>query len=261
MYKGYDISSVQNLLTQAQWNAIAASGITFIVAKCGNGNDPIDPHFSQNIAGAKAAGLHVACYHFVYPLPPKTGDPSRSPQAQAQMHFNAAQGVLAAMDIEWPVVQDWSKWDCTAAQINQWGLDYLAAYSELSGQTMMIYTFPNFAQTVGFTAEYAQYPLWIASYEPTPTIPAPWTNWVMWQTAGGTGGHLPNGAPVDTDVVMDLSLWAAGTSSVSSTNSPNGNNNPNPVSTPNSSDVPNTPVINANFFSAIWNLLSKLFGK
>lgn len=33
------------------------------------------------------------------------------------------------------------------------------------------------------------------------------TNYQIWQTAGGTLGKMPNGAPVDTNVAQDLSLW------------------------------------------------------
>ncbi|CAM6003612.1 unnamed protein product, partial [Sphagnum balticum] len=46
--------------------------------------------YDQNVAGATAAGLKVACYHFVYPLPPLASQPTRDPKVQAQMHVAAA---------------------------------------------------------------------------------------------------------------------------------------------------------------------------
>lgn len=268
MINGVDVSSVQGITIN--WQAVAATGVQFAVIKCGNGNDPIDPDFSRNLAGAQAAGLQVICYHFVYPLPSKPGDPTRDPAEQAQMHFNASQGCLAACDLEWPAEQNWAQWGCTAAQINQWGLDYLAAYTNLSGQPMIIYTYPDFAKEVGLSAAYAQYPLWIASYEPTPEIPAPWTDWVLWQTTGG-GGHLPNGEPVDTDVAKDLSLWGSASSTANTPNAPNPTNDPNPPDPTNNPNppttvapspppAPNPQPINANFFTAVWNAVSKLFG-
>jgi lysozyme len=201
--RGIDVSSVQG---NVPWAAVAASGIQFCIVKCGNGNDGFDPNFSSNVAGATAAGLKVACYHFVYPLPTTASQPLRDPVKQAQYHFNAANGVLALCDFEWPTQPDWAKWGCSAAQINAWGLAYLAEYSSLSGRPMPIYTYPNFVQTVGLTTEYAGYPLWIASYEATPFIPAPWKSWVLWQNSGGTE-KLPNGVPVDGDLALDLSLW------------------------------------------------------
>jgi lysozyme len=203
--RGVDISVIQGTV---DFNALAASGVQFVVIRCGVGNGGIDIDYTTNVAKATAAGLKVMAYHFVYPLPTTTAQPLRDPVKQAQYHFNAAQGQLAACDLEWPTQADWAKWGCTASQINQWALTYLAEYSRLSGQPMIVYTYPNFAQTVGLTSDFAQYPLWIASYEPTPAIPHPWTDWVLWQTTGG-GGHLPNGAPVDTDLAKDLSPWGA----------------------------------------------------
>src|SRR5208283_4461391 len=103
------------------------------------------------------------------------------------------------------------KWGCSAAQICQWVTEYLQAYESLSGIRPVVYTYPNFAQCIKLPTSFAQtYQLWIASYESTPTIPAPWTDWVIWQNTGGTGsnaGHLPSGVPVDTDLAKDLSLW------------------------------------------------------
>lgn len=203
--KGLDISIIQGTV---DFNAVAASGIQFIIARCGVGNSSIDSDYASNIVKAKAAGLYTLAYHFVYPLPTIASQPLRDPIKQAQYHFNAVQGVRGCCDLEWPTSDLWQKWGCSAQQINDWGLAYLAEYSRLDGRPMIVYTYPNFSQTVNLSAEYGQYPLWIASYEPTPEIPAPWTNvgWTLWQTTGG-GGHLPNGAPVDTDVCRDLSLW------------------------------------------------------
>lgn len=250
MFKGVDISNIQGTVN---YTALAASGVSFVILRCGIGNDGVDSMYSKNLAEARAAGLQVACYHFVYPLPVVPGKESRSPQAQAQAHFKAAQGVLACMDFEWPEEKDWAAWGCTAAQINQWGLDYLAEYSSLIGQPMIIYTYPNYAQTVQITSAYAQYPLWIASYEPTPTIPTPWNSWVLWQNTGG-GGKLPNGAPVDTDLAPDLSLW-----NVNLTEplpnvvavSPNNPNPPDPMPLPVVVNPPVVPVVTAPASPAI----------
>lgn len=163
--------------------------------------------YAKNVAGATAAGLKVACYHFIYPLPPKEGDPSRDPVAQAQYHFNASLGQLACIDCEWPEPQDWATWGCSSAQLNTWMLAYLQEYESLSGRKPIIYTYPNWAANVGFYQQFIQYLLWIASYEASPAIPSPWRTWVLWQNTGG-GGHLPTtGVPVDTDLAEDLSLW------------------------------------------------------
>lgn len=267
MLNGYDISSVQGSISAAEWQAIAASGISFIVAKCGNGNSPPDPNYAANIAGAQVAGIQVLAYHFLYPLPPKAGDPTRDPQAQAQMHFNAANGVRACADLEWPTESDWQTWGCSASQIAQWALDYLAAYSQLSGQPMIIYTYPNFAQTINMAAypQFAQYPLWIASYDDsTPLIPAPWQSYVLWQTGGGTTAHLPSGAPVDTDVCPDpSSVWGSPAVPITAPlplppdPAPPIQTPPDPIS------VPSNPVSDptSNIWTSIGNTISSIFGR
>ena len=207
--KGVDISVVQG---NVNFSAVKASGIDFVVLRCGVGNGGIDIDYVKNVAAATAAGLKVMAYHFLYPLPPmivngKDTQPLRDPIKQAQYHFNAVQGQMAAIDCEWPAPQDFGKWNCTPAQINQWMIAYFTEYTRLdNGRKPFLYTYPYWAAAVKFDPFFAQFPLWIASYQATPSIPHPWTDWTMWQTTGG-GGKLPNGAPVDTDVVKDLSIW------------------------------------------------------
>jgi|SRR5271166_2667798 len=203
--KGVDVSEIQR--NNINWQQVANLDIKFGIAKCYQGNDGRDPCYSTNIAGMKAAGILPLAYHFVYPLNTDPVHPHRDPVSQAQLHFAAAEGVRACCDLEWPTENDWNAWGINAEFINQWCLAYLAEYSRLDGRPMIIYTYPDFAKVVKLSAEYAQYPLWIASYEATPEVPAPWTDWVIWQNSGGTDFHLPNGCPCDTDLAKDLSLW------------------------------------------------------
>lgn len=254
LIKGIDISSVQGTV---DFKAVAATGVRFCIIKCGNGNDGVDPDYATNLAGAKAAGLYVGCYHFVYPLPTTPDHPTRSPAAQAMAHFKASQGALPFCDLEWPEEPDWAKWGCTAASIVEWVTEYLQAYEKLSGQRPIVYTYPNFAETIKLPASFAQtYKLWIASYETTPTIPAPFTDWVVWQNSGGTQ-KLPNGAPVDTDYIKDLSLWIP---VVVPTPLPT----PVvvPVITPPSLPVPvPTPIPTVSFWQQLAVFISQFFGK
>ena len=200
--RGLDISVIQGVV---DFNAIAASGVQFIIARCGVGNSSIDVDYTTNVAKATAAGLKVMAYHFVYPLPTTAAQPLRDPVKQAQYHFNASLGQLACIDCEWPEPKDWHTWGCTSDQLNTWMLTYLQEYESLSGRKPIIYTYPDWAANVGFRFQFAQYPLWIASYQASPGVPSPWTTWVLWQNGQG---HLPvSGVVVDTDFAPDLSLW------------------------------------------------------
>lgn len=254
MIKGVDISIIQG---NVDFVALAASGVEFVIIRCGVGNSGIDSKYTTNVTAAKAAGLKVACYHFLYPLPPLASQPLRDPVKQAQYHFKGAQGELACIDCEWPAPEDFAKWGCTPTQLNQWMLIYLQEYERLSGKKPIIYTYPYWSSAVKFDPQFAQYPLWIASYQASPAIPHPWTNWVLWQNTGG-GGHLPvSGAAVDTDLAKDLSLWEnhAAVPAVVAPLVPNHQPDPPPV-------IPvATPVqaqlVNDNILITIWNFIAK----
>jgi lysozyme len=271
LIKGIDISTIQG---NVDFKALANSGIQFVICRCGIGNGGIDKLYKQNIANAKAAGLKVMAYHFIYPLPPLASQPLRDPKAQAQMHVNAAGGELAACDLEWPAPQDWAKWGCTAAQITQWSIAYLEAYEQLSGIRPIVYTYPYFAQAIKLPQSFGQkYKLWIASYSATPVVPSPWTDWVIWQDTGGTGPnaqHLPNGAPVDTDKARDLSLWdtvaPVEAPPVEAPPAPTPEPTPTPDPVPPPAPLPVVPVQTApqakpTGILLIWQLLTGLYNK
>jgi GH25 family lysozyme M1 (1,4-beta-N-acetylmuramidase) len=229
-FNGFDISAIQGV---PNWTAIKSSGATFVVLRCGIGNDSIDKNYAHNVAAAKSAGLSTACYHFVYPLPPATGKPSRDPVAQAQYHFNASLGEVMVCDLEWPLPKDWATWGCSASQIKTWAQAYLTEYERLSGRKPMIYTYPDFCANVKFTSDFTQYPLWIASYESTPAIPAPWTNYVLWQK--GQGPLPGTGVNTDLDECPDLSIFSTAAPSVINTPPVDIYNAPPPV------DIYSTP--------------------
>jgi lysozyme len=202
LIKGLDVSIVQNAM---DFTAVKNTGIQFVILRCYVGNNGLDADYNKYVQEATDAGLYVGSYNFPFPLP---GTGTRTPQWQAETHFAATKTSVVACDAEWPTSDQWAKWGCSASQINDWFLAYLERYAQLAGKNPLVYTYPNFAETVNFSPEWGNYDLWIASYQATPYIPKPWINkgWRLWQTTGG-GGKLPNGAPVDTDVARDLSLW------------------------------------------------------
>ncbi len=271
LIKGVDISIIQG---NVDFQALAASGVQFVICRCGVGNSSKDKLYDTNIAKAKAAGLKVMAYNFVYPLPPLLSQPLRDPKKQAALHVQWANGELAACDLEWPTPDQWAKWGCSAEQIVQWTIDYLEEYERLSGIRPIVYTYPNFAQNIKLPASFGQkYQLWIASYTPTPHVPAPWTDWVLWQDSGGTQ-KLSNGVPVDTDKAKDLSLW--GTTVTPPAPDPTPAPPPDPVPTPDPVPPPPPPdptpqppppppapvaTSNPNIFMLIWQILIGLYNK
>lgn len=207
LIKGLDVSVYQG--DNINWKAVARAGYKFVICRCGVGNDSKDKNYEKNIAGAKAAGLKVMAYHFIYPLPTIPTQPLRDPKAQAKLHADwSGKEILVACDLEWPEHENWKKWGCTAQQIIDWTIIYLEEYERLTGIRPIVYTYPYFAKALNLPSSFAEkYKLWIASYTTTPAIPKPWTNWVIWQDSGGKTTNLPGGGPVDTNKARDLSLW------------------------------------------------------
>jgi hypothetical protein len=132
----------------------------------------------------------------------------------------------------------------------------------LSGTRPVVYTYPYFAHAINLPASFGQkYKLWIASYQATPAVPAPWTDWVLWQDSGGTQ-KLPNGVPVDTDKAKDLSLWDTSPAAPPPDPPPEPAPQPLPPTPPEGTGpVSGTTDAGANIFSTIWNLVSGLVKK
>ena len=282
LIKGLDISVIQG---NVDFKAVAATGVQFVIFRCGVGNGGKDSFYDKNVAAAIAAGLKVGAYHFIYPLPPQVGQPLRDPVKQAQLHVGWAGSTstvpVICCDLEWPAPQDWAKWGCSAAQIVQWTVTYLEAYEAATGVRPIVYTYPNFAANIHLPDSFGQkYKLWIASYQAgSPFVPHPWTDWVLWQDSGGTGPnaqHLPSGAPVDGDKAKDLSLWdVQAQAPVPVTPPPDPTPAPAPVVVPDPTPAPapapapvapnpppgSPPPASPNIFLLIWQIVQGLFSK
>lgn len=198
---GLDISSLRGVVP---WSWLVSQGYQFVICRNYIGNNGKDAQVENYISQAQSAGLAVGVYNFIFPLP------KLDPVQQAQTHFNSVNKSIYAhfIDCEWPVSTDFSKWGCTSSQIDQWMIAYFQEYQTLLGHSPILYTYPNWAATINFDASFAQYPLWIASYQSTPYIPKPWTDYSFWQNAGGTN-RFPNGVAFDHDFAKDLSLFSA----------------------------------------------------
>lgn len=202
-YKGYDISAIQG--STFSWQAIVDAGQSFIIARNGVGSNQLDSLYSKNVAGAKSVGLATLCYNVIYPL--SNDDPAK----EAAYHYKASEGIPSAIDLEYPLPQDWKTRGISAASITQWTSEYLQAYTALSGVKPLIYSYPYYFQALNLPQSFADdYKLWIASYTASPAIPKPWNDWVCWQNSGGSAAKLSNGSAVDTDYCKDLSIFAPG---------------------------------------------------
>ena len=215
---GLDWSSCQGIIPPAVCVQLAARDIRFAYGKAATGNDGNDPCFAQNVRNLSAAGIACGGYGFFYPLPVIAGHQSRDPVAQADAHWKAMSvvGNLLRLpplqDNEWPLPPAWASYNVTSTLINDASLAYLERMEMNSGRTPGMYTMPYYGNAVGFSNDFLHYWLHAAEYDVLQPI-HPWPGYTILQTAGGKPGalsrrfqqptNLPNGVPVDTDVIAD----------------------------------------------------------
>jgi GH25 family lysozyme M1 (1,4-beta-N-acetylmuramidase) len=197
---GIDVSHWQETI---DWTQVAASGVTFVIAKATEGRTYIDPMYATNKAGATGVGLAFSAYHFAKP-DATAGDAI----AEADHFVDVAQlvpgNLIPALDIE-------RTGNLTQAQLTQWILDWLGRVTERMGVRPMVYTSPNgWKNRTGDTTAVAAAGytvLWLAHWDvAAPTVPASdWNGngWRIWQWTNCAAVSGISGC-VDAD-------WHAGT--------------------------------------------------
>ncbi|PSC02996.1 glycoside hydrolase [Alsobacter soli] len=179
---GIDVSRWQG---EVDWNQVRNAGTRFAFIKATEGGDHIDPAFSRNWAGAKAAGVPVGAYHFVYWC--------RSAQEQARwfvQHIPTDPDALPpVLDVEW----NGSSQTCPKKIPRELALEkikiMLAELERHTGKRPIIYTDITFHKDV-LEGELQDYPFWIRSVAAEPHeryASRPYALW-QWTTTGRVPG-------------------------------------------------------------------------
>jgi lysozyme len=164
---GVDLSKWQG---EVDFAKIRAAGKRYVFVKVTQGATGIDPDYTRNIAGARAAGLYTGSYHFY-----TTDHDAQSQFANLSQHLDLRPGDLPpVIDIE--VLASNSLPDL-ATQLKTF-LDLIANRYVVKPILYSGLSFAN-AHLQGLGA----YPLWIAEYNdaPAPKLPSGWTDWTFWQ--------------------------------------------------------------------------------
>ncbi|MEO8799747.1 MAG: GH25 family lysozyme, partial [Polyangiaceae bacterium] len=179
--------------------------------------------FVYNWTEAKKAGLLRSAYHFF--------DPTKDGVAQAN-YFLAMVGtdigeLPPTLDIECPTsaTQSAASKSCEYTGNSGWIdpaimktriFDWLDTVEKATGKKALIYSYPSWFGTLGFTdARLATYPLFIATYDTCASVPAPWTTTVFWQySASATVSGIVGTKNVDVDKFLgtpdELTTFAFG---------------------------------------------------
>lgn len=178
--QGIDVS---HALGTIDWEAVKASGISFVHMKATEGASFKDPRFDENYADASDAGLIRGAYHFARP-------DASSGSAQAD-HFVSNGGAWAPDDQTLPGVLGLEHnpsgamcYGLSPAQTRDWISDFHAAYKTHTSRDIVIYTTSSWWDTCtdSWSGMSTKAPLWVADWEASsPTIPTGFSTWAFWQ--------------------------------------------------------------------------------
>jgi len=167
--EGIDVSRFQGTI---DWAKVAGAGKKFAWIQISRSLTDIDAKFEFNFAGAKANGILRGAYQRFHPGQDVIG--------QADLFLNKL-GPFQPGDM--PPMLDVEDADglpaaTIAAKVKQW-IDHV---EPVVGVKPIIYTGFFFWRDMVGSADFSQYPLWIANYSATcPLVPDKWTRWAFHQ--------------------------------------------------------------------------------
>ncbi len=203
--KGVDVSVCQPA-DKIDWNAVRASGRVFAIVKHIEGERGVDPARERHRDGARAAGLRWGAYSFARP----SADPT-SAKRQVDKLWSTLGGQMpdleVALDLE-------TTGGLPGGAVLDFAQAWVEAWADYSAVMPWFYTGRWFLESLGPISAahrrvFALCPLWIAAYwqpapwdpvegRDSPSVPAPWSTWTMWQSGGDHGVRVP-GVPVAID--------------------------------------------------------------
>lgn len=198
---GADVSKWEGVI---DWTKLGAQK-QFVIMRFSYGA-LLDVKFNNYWPAARKVGVVRGVYHYL--------DPANSHPFASQLR-NFVKGVkLEAGDL--PPILDLEN-PCLWVHLSEqdrirYILKWTHAFEKVYGVKPILYMSPSFVdRALGGAASAAvlgQYPLWIANFGvPTPTIPLPWTSYIIWQYSDDTpmaGVSIPADGNVAPGTLADL---------------------------------------------------------
>ena len=158
------------------------------------GTTRADACFSRNFAGARSRGIYRGAYHYAVPSA-QAGSAARDARAFVAVagHLQGAGDLPPVLDLE-------TSGGLKRAQLVAWTSQWLTTVRALTGRQPMIYTYPSFWRSATADSQaFHAYPLWIANWTATPSVPGGWPHWTMHQYSAS--GRV---AGISGDVDLDV---------------------------------------------------------
>lgn len=166
---GIDVSRFQG---DIDWSQLPGAGVKFAYIQISRKIDDIDAKFEFNWAQAKSVGILRGAY--------QRFQPDQDVLGQADI-FLSKLGPFQAGDLP-PMLDVEDSGGLPAATIAERVRQWLVYVEAATGVRPVIYTGRFFWQDQLGSADFTDYPLWIAHYTTgCPNIPTPWTTWAFHQ--------------------------------------------------------------------------------
>jgi GH25 family lysozyme M1 (1,4-beta-N-acetylmuramidase) len=160
----------------------------FAVPKATGGHSYVNPYLNQQVKNARARGLEVGFYHYMFePSYGTAANPSGGDVVREAANFiQAVELVKRPGDTLWLDVEEYGKTVGYAGYLGDWCVQFCDLVGAHFGCTVGIYTATWFLLPNGMQGDsrLARYPLWFASWQDEPPGAAylkPWTGMTMWQ--------------------------------------------------------------------------------
>jgi lysozyme len=167
--------------TITNWEKIRDDGIAAIIHKATQGTGFVDERYAGRRDRAREMGFLWGAYHFG-----EGGDPA----GQARHFLDTVQPddrTLLALDLEQNPFGESMKLVEAEAFVEQ--------VRDETGRWPLVYTARWYMQQLIGSAPstvLAECPLWVASYQASPLLPAQWPTWTLWQYTNGVDGPEPH---------------------------------------------------------------------
>jgi lysozyme len=187
--QGIDVSYYQGNI---DWAKVKASGRQFAIVRASDGTGFVDPKFTANWKGAKAAGLAVGAYQFFRP----TQDVNAQADLMIKMLNSVGYGagdLPPVIDVE---VTDGVSGSTVASRVNAW----ISRVKSGTGRLPSLYTSPGFWSGIGNPTPSTLPYIWVAHWGVScPTLPPAWGRLRFWQYS--SKGSVPGiSGNVDLDI-------------------------------------------------------------
>jgi lysozyme len=182
---GPDVARYQHPQGAAiHWQRVAESGAAFAFVKATESTTYTNPYFADDYAAARDAGLVRSAYHYARPK-------ADLATARDQARFFVRTAGRADEKGDLPLTLDLEQSGGLAPKtLIAWAHAFVDEVTALTNRPVIVYTYPYFWQrAMADTTDFADLPLWIASYRsggPKEPLPGGWSSWTFWQyTANG----------------------------------------------------------------------------